>query len=502
MADKKISELTDGGAAITGDDYLVLVDAPSGVAATKRSSVTDFLAAATFDTALTDRGAVLAGRTSASGLGWVDTDTTLGADSATKVPSQHAVKTYVDAHAGASGDVHTTDTDASSWSWVLNETSLTSDSATKLPTQHSVKAYVDALPSLVSSDTTKIAITTAGGVTTLDVTALLSTGTSAFSDAAFTLQDNADATKQALFQCSSITTGTTATFTLPSATDTLAGLTSTQTFTNKTYTNPTIQSILASSAGITFKGSANTAVNDGSRTNMIEIFGSPSTAGRIAFIHQGTSDAAPSQTTSGNVMGTLAARGYTGAAYATANAATITFVADESQTTTARGSHVSMSVCPITTTTVTEGFRVTSDATPGGVVRGVLAVGAGSGMASATSGYGVEVKSGAIGYGTGTGGTVTQASSRTTGVTLNTQCGAITLVSAAGSTTEATFTVTNSVVAATDTILLSQKSGTDKYILTPSAVAAGSFNITFRTFSGTTTEQPVFNFVVFKAVTS
>lgn len=107
---------------------------------------------------------------------------------------------------------------------------------------------------------------------------------------------------------------------------------------------------------------------------------------------------------------------------------------------------------------------------------------------------------GGIGYGSGSGGAVTQATSRTTGVTLNNPTGAITLVSAAGSTTEATFTVTNSTVAATDTVNICQKSGTDKYIVMVSAVAAGSFDITFRTFSGTTTEQPVFNFAVIKAV--
>jgi len=105
-----------------------------------------------------------------------------------------------------------------------------------------------------------------------------------------------------------------------------------------------------------------------------------------------------------------------------------------------------------------------------------------------------------VGYSTGAGGTVTQATSRTTGVTLNKTSGAITLVSAAGSTTAATFTVTNSTVAATDVIILNQKSGTDLYDLMVTAVAAGSFNLTFRTTGGTTTEQPVFNFAVIKAV--
>lgn len=94
----------------------------------------------------------------------------------------------------------------------------------------------------------------------------------------------------------------------------------------------------------------------------------------------------------------------------------------------------------------------------------------------------------------GTAGTVTQITSRTTGVTLNAALGQITLVSAAGSTTPATFTVTNSLVTASSVPTVVQKSGTDLYTISVSAVAAGSFNITFNTKSGTTTEQPVFSF--------
>jgi hypothetical protein len=104
------------------------------------------------------------------------------------------------------------------------------------------------------------------------------------------------------------------------------------------------------------------------------------------------------------------------------------------------------------------------------------------------------------GYAVGAGGAITQATSRTTGVTVNAACGAITLVSAAGSTSPASFTVTNSSVAATDVIILSQKSGTDKYVLLVTAVGAGSFEITAYTTGGTTTEQPVINFAVIKAV--
>lgn len=105
-----------------------------------------------------------------------------------------------------------------------------------------------------------------------------------------------------------------------------------------------------------------------------------------------------------------------------------------------------------------------------------------------------------VGYATGAGGAVTQLTSRTTGVTLNKACGAITMFSAAGSTTAASFTVTNSTVAATDIVALSQKSGTNLYDLLVTAIAAGSFQITFRTTGGVATDAPVINFAVTKGV--
>lgn len=105
-----------------------------------------------------------------------------------------------------------------------------------------------------------------------------------------------------------------------------------------------------------------------------------------------------------------------------------------------------------------------------------------------------------VGYATGAGGAVTQATSRTTGVTIDKVCGAITLVSAAGSASFQTFTVSNSAVVATDAVVVQQKSGTDKYQIFVTAIAAGSFDITFATTGGTTVEQPVFNFAVIKAV--
>ena len=128
------------------------------------------------------------------------------------------------------------------------------------------------------------------------------------------------------------------------------------------------------------------------------------------------------------------------------------------------------------------------------------AIGVATGTSLTTTGVVASTGTAGVGYATGAGGAVTQGTSRTTGVTLNKTTGAITLFSAAGSATAATFTVTNSTVAATDVIILNQKSGTDLYDLMVTAVAAGSFNVSFRTTGGTTTEQPVFNFAVIKGV--
>jgi len=105
-----------------------------------------------------------------------------------------------------------------------------------------------------------------------------------------------------------------------------------------------------------------------------------------------------------------------------------------------------------------------------------------------------------VGFVAGAGGTVTQASSRTTGVTLNKKCGGITVYSAAGTSAYTSFTVTNSLVTANDVIIVNQKSGTNIYETYISAVADGSFRITFSAASGTATDAPVFTFAVIEGV--
>ena len=122
-------------------------------------------------------------------------------------------------------------------------------------------------------------------------------------------------------------------------------------------------------------------------------------------------------------------------------------------------------------------------------------------------GAGEIVCSSKIGYATGTGGTVTQATSRTTGVTLNKLSGSITLVSGsiAGHGSEE-FTVTNSFVSATDVVIVNIKSGitSAQYTTQITAVSAGSFKIALQNQnnSATPTDAPVLNFVVIKGVSA
>ena len=111
-----------------------------------------------------------------------------------------------------------------------------------------------------------------------------------------------------------------------------------------------------------------------------------------------------------------------------------------------------------------------------------------------------------IGYAAGAGGTVTQQTNKTTGVTLNKLCGQITMNGAAlAAAAEVTFTVTNSTVAATDVVVVCVQSvGTaGAYFVTVGAVANGSFAITVGNAStGSLSQALVLNFAVLKGITS
>ena len=112
----------------------------------------------------------------------------------------------------------------------------------------------------------------------------------------------------------------------------------------------------------------------------------------------------------------------------------------------------------------------------------------------------------AVGYSTGTGGTVTQATSKSTGVTLNKRCGQITMNNAAlSAAAEVSFTFTNSTIAATDVVVTAISSGATAgaYNTHVDAIAAGSCRISITNFSaGPLSEAIVLNFAVIKAVSS
>jgi hypothetical protein len=109
------------------------------------------------------------------------------------------------------------------------------------------------------------------------------------------------------------------------------------------------------------------------------------------------------------------------------------------------------------------------------------------------------------GYITGEGGTVTQATSKATAVTLNKKCGQITMHNASlAADTTVSFTLTNSTIAATDLLVLNHVSGgtAGSYLLNAQA-AAGSASINVRNVTaGALGEAIVIGFAVIKAVTA
>lgn len=80
-------------------------------------------------------------------------------------------------------------------------------------------------------------VSTRAGAESLSNKTLNNTNTIEAKDSLFSLQDNGDATKLAVFEVSGITTGTTRTFTFPDASMTLVGTAATQTLSNKTIGN-------------------------------------------------------------------------------------------------------------------------------------------------------------------------------------------------------------------------------------------------------------------------
>lgn len=111
------------------------------------------------------------------------------------------------------------------------------------------------------------------------------------------------------------------------------------------------------------------------------------------------------------------------------------------------------------------------------------------------------------GYATGAGGTVTQATSKSTAVTLNKICGQITMNGAAlPATNIATFVFNNSILGANDVILGQLTGGmvaSASYTLVVDRVIAGQCTMTLRNQTGgSLSEAVVITFIILKGVTS
>ena len=106
-----------------------------------------------------------------------------------------------------------------------------------------------------------------------------------------------------------------------------------------------------------------------------------------------------------------------------------------------------------------------------------------------------------IGYTAAAQGTVTQATSKSTAVTLNKAAGIITMNNASlANATNATFTLNNSFLSANDTVILTISGGQatpGSYNVFANALGAGTVSITLRNISGgTLSEAIVVNFAI------
>jgi hypothetical protein len=106
-----------------------------------------------------------------------------------------------------------------------------------------------------------------------------------------------------------------------------------------------------------------------------------------------------------------------------------------------------------------------------------------------------------LGYTSAAQGSVTQLTSKSTAVTLNTSAGVITMNNASLATaTNATFTLNNSYISSNDTVVLTIAGGQTtpgSYNVFANSLSAGSVSITLRNISGgSLSEAIVINFAL------
>jgi hypothetical protein len=212
--------------------------------------------------------------------------------------------------------------------------------------------------------------------------------------------------------------------------------------------------------------------------------------------------ASPAAVQSGDFIGANFAYGYATSVssdYVSTAGAGFIMTATENYTTAAAGARLDLYATPTGTASVARAASVGA-----GVMVGTT-TDPGAGAILATASIKSNGASGGVGYATGAGGTVTQLTNKTTGVTLNALCGAITMNAAAlASGAVASFVLTNSTIAGTDVLILNHIStgAFGSYVFNARA-AAGSATIDVRNNTGgTLTDAVVIQFAVIKAVNS
>lgn len=120
------------------------------------------------------------------------------------------------------------------------------------------------------------------------------------------------------------------------------------------------------------------------------------------------------------------------------------------------------------------------------------------------SGADTLLSSGQLGYTAAAQGTVTQATSKSTAVTLNKSAGQITMNNASlGATTNVTFTLNNSYISSNDILILNVSGGATSgaYNCWVSGLSAGAATITVRNITaGALSEAVVINFALIHCI--
>lgn len=215
--------------------------------------------------------------------------------------------------------------------------------------------------------------------------------------------------------------------------------------------------------------------------------------------------ASPTPVLAGEEVLRIAATGYPGNTWPSTGLAQIRFVAEENQTSTARGGRIDFTTTPLGQTTVAT-ILTLNDANGASATKFTTAgtVSAGGNITGANINVGSNlVVTGDIRYNIASNNAVvTQLTSKSTAVTANGRTGQITTNNASLSqSTAVTFTVNNTFVSANDVIMLSVQSGatTNSYNFTVTRVNGGAFDIQIRNFSNSAlADTIVINFAVIK----